>query len=161
MKQKKESPMKFFRRAAIAVVLTLILGCGVALAKADTVDMFANAVITGDISVLEKTLSPNFWYIGANGHIRDKEHFIQEIKDKQLVVDRLTLLNNRETKVGGTRLVTANGVFHGKSVVPLPDGLMRYSMVLADNNGHEQVALFQVTPVIATKECQDGNCKLK
>lgn len=153
--------MKFLKLAPAAIVLTLMFGCGMAVAKADTVELFANAVMTGDIPVLEKTIAPNFWYIGANGHIRDKQHFIQEIKDKQLVIDRLTLLNNRETKVGDTRLVTANGVFHGKSNLPLPDGLMRYSLVLANNNGHEEVALFQATPVIPTKECTDGNCQIK
>lgn len=151
--------MRLFRFLP-AFLFLFLFGCGVAFAKADTVELFANAVMTGDIPALEKTIAPNFWYIGANGHIRDKQHFIQEIKDKQLVIDRLTLLNNRETKIGDTRLVTANGSFHGTSVLPLPEGLMRYTMVLANNKGQEQVALFQATPVIPTKDCKDGNCKI-
>lgn len=153
--------MKFFKLAPLAIALTILLGAGTALAKADTMSLYVNAVMTGDAAALEKILAPNFWYIGANGHIRDKEHFIQEIRDKKLVVDRITLLNERETKVGDTRLITANGVFHGKSDMPLPDGLMRYTAVLANNKGQEQVALFQATPVIATDDCKDGNCKIK
>ncbi len=38
---------------------------------------------------------------------------------------------------------------------------MRYTMVIADNNGSEQVVLFQATPVISTEDCMDGNCKIK
>lgn len=153
--------MKFLKLTPAALILALLCSCDPALAKADTAELFANALITGDVPVLEKILAPSFWYIGANGHIRDKEHFIQEIKDKKLIIDRLTLLNARETKVGDTRLMTANGVFHGTSAMPLPDGLMRYSLALASNNGYEQVALFQATPVIPTKDCNDGNCKIK
>ena len=154
--------MKIYTVAAtLAIVLALCMWSVNAQAKADTVEVFANAVMTADLPVLEKTLAPNFWYIGANGHIRDKEHFIQEIKDKHLVVNRLTLTNNRETQVGGTRLVTANGTFSGESIKPTPQGLMRYTIVLADNKGNEQVALFQATPVISTPDCQDGNCKIK
>lgn len=153
--------MKHFRLTLPLFLFAFLFCAGQAFARADTLEIFVNAVMTGDIPALEKTLAPNFWYIGANGHIRDKQHFIQEIKDKQLVIDRLTLLNNRETKVGDTRLITANGSFHGTAALPMPDGLMRYTTVLADNNGHEQVALFQATPVIPTKDCSDGNCKIK
>lgn len=153
--------MKLFKLTLPLVLFAFLLLGGQAFAKADTVELFVNAVMTGDIPALEKNIAPNFWYIGANGHIRDKQHFIQEIKDKQLVIDRLTLLNNRETQVGDTRLVTANGSFHGTSALPMPEGLMRYTMVLADNKGQEQVALFQATPVIPTKNCSDGNCQIK
>lgn len=152
--------MKMVRRIVLSTLFVLV-SCVGAYAKADTVDMYTNAVITADTSVLENVLAPNFWYIGANGHIRDKEHFIQEIKDKQLVIDRLSLSNMRETKVGETRLLTANGVFHGKSSMPLPEGLMRFTLVLADNDGKEQVVLFQATPVISTPDCKDGNCRIK
>ena len=153
--------MKFLKTVPLAAMLVLLLTCSLAQARADTVELYTNAVMTADIPELEKLLAPNFWYIGANGHIRDKEHFIQEIRDKTLVVDRLTLTNQRETKVGDTRLVTANGTFKGQSAAPRPQGLMRYTMVLANNNGHEQVALFQATPVIPTDECKDGNCRIK
>ncbi|MBD5553036.1 MAG: nuclear transport factor 2 family protein, partial [Desulfovibrio sp.] len=142
-------------------VLTLALACPCAFARADIVDLYTDAVMTGNVGELEKLLAPNFWYIGGNGHIRDKENFIREIRDKELVVDRLSLTNLRETKVGDTRLLTANGTFKGQSVAPRPQGLMRYTMVIADNNGQPQVVLFQATPVIATPTCEDGNCKIK
>lgn len=153
--------MRFFRFAPLVLLFALCLGASLAQAKTDPVEQYTEAVLTGDIPVLEKLLAPNFWYIGAHGHIRDKAHFIQEIKDKKLVVNRMTLTNLRETRVGQTRLVTANGVFHGTSEMPRPQGLMRYTMVLGDNKGNEQVVLFQATPVISTPECKDGNCQIK
>lgn len=153
--------MKLVLSTVFAAVFSIFIAAGLTLAKADTVDMYTDAVMTADIPVLEKILAPNFWYIGANGHIRDKEHFIQEIRDKQLVVNRLSFFNLRETKVGETRLLTSNGEFKGVSTNPRPQGLMRFTLVLADNKGQEQVVLFQATPVIATDDCKDGNCKIK
>lgn len=153
--------MKFFYSLSLLLLMVLALASSDAKAKADTVELFTEAVMTADIPALEKILAPNFWCISVNGHISDKEHFIAEIKSKKLVVDRLTLSNIRETKLGQTRLITANGVFHGKSEAPRPQGLMRYTMVLANNKGREQVVLFQATPVIPTADCKDGNCKIK
>lgn len=150
------------KAAAALLAAFLVFACvQSAQAKADTVDMFSNAVLTGDAPELEKVLAPNFWYIGANGHIRDKDHFISEIKEKKLVINRIALSNMRETQIGQTRLLTFNGSLNGKSDMPLPEGLMRFTMVLGDNRGQEQVALFQVTPVIPTRDCQDGNCRIK
>lgn len=149
------------RKSIFMVLAFLFLGSSLIFAKANTVDLFANAMMTADIPALEKTLAPNFWFIGSNGHIRDKEHFIQEIQNKTLQINRITLTNLRETSVGATRLITANGTFKGQSDMPLPDGLMRYTIVLGDNKGQEQVVLFQITPVIATHDCKDGNCRIK
>lgn len=153
--------MRALKFAPFLLALLLVFNCSDANAKADTIDLYTNAVMTGDTAELEKILAPNFWYIGANGHIRDKEHFIAEIRDKKLVVNRISLSNMRETQVGNTRLLTSNGTFQGKSDMPLPYGLMRFTTVLVDNHGQEQVALFQATPVIPTKECEDGNCRIK
>lgn len=150
-----------FTLCAFLLLAMLCISVSNAQAKANTVELYTNAVITGDAPALEKILAPNFWYIGANGHIRDKDHFITEIRDKKLIVDRLSLTNMRETQVGDTRLLTANGYFRGKSDMPLPDGLMRFTLVLAKNQGQEQVVLFQATPVIATQDCKDGNCRIK
>lgn len=152
--------MKSGRLIWLAAAAVLLL-CGAAHAKVATVDRYVEAVMTANIAELQKLLAPNFWYIGGNGHIRDKENFIREIQDKILVVDRLSLTNERETKVGDTRLITANGTFKGQSAAPRPQGLMRFTVVLVDNGGQEQVALFQATPVIASEECPDGNCKIK
>lgn len=132
-----------------------------ASAKADAVDLYMTAVTAANIEELEKILAPNFWYIGANGHIRDKENFIREIKDHTLKVNKMAFKNLRETKVGDTRLLTANGLFRGSSFRPHPQGQMRYTMVVADNHGEEQIVLLQATPVIASKDCEDGNCKIK
>lgn len=153
--------MRFFQFVPLFLALALCLAGGTAHAKADPVEQYTEAVMTGDIPALEKILAPNFWYIGSNGHMRDKAHFIEEIKDKKLVVDHMTLTNIRETRAGQTRLLTANGVFRGKSEMPRPQGLMRYTMVLGDNQGMEQVVLFQATPVISTPECTDGDCKIQ
>lgn len=153
--------MKLPKLGPFVIVLAFVLCPGAVFAKADTAELYTNAVMTADVPALEKLLAPNFWYIGGNGHIRDKENFIKEIKDKVLVVDRLTLSNMRETKVGETRLLTSNGIFKGESAMPRPQGLMRYTMVIANNDGREQVVLFQATPVISTDECKDGNCKIK
>lgn len=153
--------MKSLKLIAVAAFLAVFLCAPRAFAKADIVNLYADAVMTSDIQELEKILAPNFWYVGPNGHIMDKEHFIADIKDRKLVVDRLSLRNQRETQVGETRLVTSNGVFYGKSELPRPQGLMRYCMVIGDNNGREQIALVQVTPVIGTDDCVDGNCRIK
>lgn len=144
-----------------ALLLTLFMAAGIAYGKADTLEMFTHATMTADIPVLEKILAPNFWYIGATGHIRDKEHFIQALKDKEIVIDHITMMNNRESQVGTTRLITSNGTFKGHSSIPVPEGLTRYTTVLADNKGQEQVVLFQATPVIPTPDCADGNCTIK
>ena len=152
--------MKFVQLVPLLLALALCLAGGVAHAKVDTVALYTEAVMTGDVSALEKLLAPNYWHVSPNGHIQDKENFITSIKNKALVVDRLTLTNVRETKVGNTRLLTANGYFKGTAVPALPQGLMRFTMVLANNNGKEQVALFQATPVEPSDDCKDGNCRI-
>ncbi len=153
--------MKFVQLVPLLLALALCLAGGVAHAKVDTVALYTEAVMTGDVSALEKLLAPNYWHVSSNGHIQDKENFLTSIKNKDLVVDRLTLTNVRETKVGNTRLLTANGYFKGTAVPALPQGLMRFTMVLANNNGKEQVALFQATPVEPSDDCKDGNCRIK
>ena len=156
----KEVPLRFFKLMPAVFYLCLLLG-GNAFAKANTIELYTNAVMTADIPALEELLAPNYWNIAPNGHIRDKAHFIEELKNKDLVVNRLSLSNIRETSVGDTTLFTANGEFYGKSVEPRPEGLMRYTIVVAKNNGKEQVVLFQSTPVVATPDFKDGNCKIK
>ena len=150
-----------FKSMLLTLVCALFLTCGAAQASVDIVDQYTNAVMTGDTAALEKLLAPNYWNIASNGHIWDKEHFINAIKNKELVVNRLTISNLRETQLGETRLLTGNGVFHGKALAPRPEGAMRYTMVIAKNGDKEEVVLFQSTPVVATKDCEDGNCKIK
>ena len=153
--------MNFLKSAFLVCALFLCLSAGQAHAKADTVALYTEAVMTGDIPALEALLAPNYWHIGANGHIEDKEHFIQSIKNKELVVDRLTILNARTALIGGAQLVTGNGYFKGIAVPALPEGLMRFTLVLVKNQGREQVVLFQTTPVLPSANCKDGNCKIQ
>ena len=71
--------MKFLRTSLLALAvlaLALTLGSRAASAKADVVELYANAVISADADMLEKILAPNYWHVAANGHIQDKEHFI-------------------------------------------------------------------------------------
>lgn len=153
--------MKRLQIISFALLLGCILISGTAFGKASTAELYTHALMTGDVPALEKLLAPNFWYIGSNGHIRDKEHFLAEVKDKKFVVEHMALRNVRETSLGETTVLTGNGIFDGKFERKTPQGLMRYTLVLANNRGTEQVALFQATPVLPTDDCMDGNCKLK
>ena len=102
--------MKFVQLVPLLLALALCLAGGVAHAKADTVALYTEAVMTGDVAALQKLLAPNYWHVSSNGHIQDKEHFIAGIKDKELVVDRLTLTNVRDTKDAyGQRLLQGYG----------------------------------------------------
>ena len=151
--------MKIF--AAFFAALMITLSGGLAQAKPDTVELYTEAVMIGDVPALETLLAPNYWHINANGHIEDKEHFIQSIKHKELVVDRLTISNVRTTIIGGATLLSGNGYFKGTVVPAQPEGLMRFTLVVVKNQNREQIVLFQATPVVASQDCRDGNCKIQ
>ena len=147
--------------AALFAALVITLSGGLAQAKPDTVELYTEAVMIGDVPALETLLAPNYWHINANGHIEDKEHFINTIKHKELVVDRLTFTNARTAMIGDSKLITGTGYLKAKATPPLPQGLRRVTVVVVSNKGREQVVLFQATPVIATEDCNDGNCKIQ
>ena len=147
--------------AALFAALVITLSGGLAQAKPDTVELYTEAVMIGDVPALETLLAPNYWHINANGHIEDKEHFINTIKHKELVVDRLTFTNARTAMISDAKLITGTGYLKAKATPPLPQGLMRVTVVVVNNKGREQVVLFQSTPVIATEDCNDGNCKIQ
>ena len=151
--------MKIF--AALFTALLLTLSGGLAQAKPDTVELYTEAVMIGDVPALETLLAPNYWHINANGHIEDKEHFINTIKNKELVIDRLTFTNARTAMIGDAKLITGTGYLKAKATPPLPQGLMRVTVVVVNNKGREQVGLFQSAPVIAREDCNDGNCKIQ
>ena len=151
--------MKIF--AAFFAALMITLSGGLAQAKPDTVELYTEAVMIGDVPALETLLAPNYWHINANGHIEDKEHFINTIKNKELVIDRLTFTNARTAMISDAKLITGTGYLKAKATPPLPQGLMRVTVVVVNNKGREQVVLFQSTPVIATEDCNDGNCKIQ
>ena len=147
--------------AALFAALMITLFGGLAQAKPDTVELYTEAVMIGDVPALETLLAPNYWHINANGHIEDKEHFINTIKNKELVVDRLTFTNARTAMIGDSKLITGTGYLKAKATPPLPQGLMRVTVVVVSNKGRDQVVLFQATPVVATDDCNDGNCKIQ
>ena len=71
--------------------------------------------MTGDAGALESSLAPNFWYIGSNGHIRDKEHFIQEVRGQEIRGRAHgPAQRSRETSLGETTILTGNAHFDGK-----------------------------------------------
>ena len=147
--------------AALFAALVITLSGGLAQAKPDTVELYTEAVMIGDVPALETLLAPNYWHINANGHIEDKEHFINTIRNKELVIDRLTFTNARTAMISDAKLITGTGYLKAKATPPLPQGLMRVTIVVVNNKGREQVVLFQSTPVIATDDCNDGNCKIQ
>ena len=153
--------MKILQVTTVFIALVIALSGGLAHAKADTVALYTEAVMTGDVPALETLLAPNYWHINANGHIEDKEHFINTIKNKELVIDRLTFTNARTALISDAKLITGTGYLKAKATPALPEGLMRITVVVIANKGREQVVLFQATPVIATEDCNDGNCKIQ
>ena len=146
--------------AAACCALALLAGGG-AQARPDLVELYAEAVRTADAAELERLLAPNYWHVAANGHIQDKEHFIAAIRAGKMVIRKLHIRNVRASMVGKTLVVTGNGVMEGRSEPPLPEGLMRYTLVIGDNDGRQQVVLFQATPVVPSADCKDGNCALR
>ena len=151
--------MKIF--AALFTALLLTLSGGLAQAKPDTVELYTEAVMIGDVPALETLLAPNYWHINANGHIEDKEHFINTIKNKELVIDRLTFTNARTAMIGDAKLITGTGYLKAKATPPLPQGLMRVTVVVVNNKGREQVVLFESKAVIATEDCNGGSGKIQ
>lgn len=147
--------------APLLLSACLILAPCEAGAAADPVDLFVEALLDADTDSLDRILSPNFVFIGSNGHIQDKEHFLATLRDRHLVVKSASFKNLRESSAGPVRMVTGNGTFIAISSQPLPSGLMRVTLV-ADNTGpRERIVLVQLTPVIPTAECGDGNCLIR
>ena len=101
--------------AALFAALMITLSSGLAQAKPDTVELYIEAVMIGDVPALETLLAPNYWHINANGHIEDKEHFINTIKNKELVIDRLTFTNARTAMISDAKLITGTGYLKAKA----------------------------------------------
>ena len=144
--------MKLFRMFLVLLALSLTFS-GAALARADVTELYAES--------LDKLLAPNYWHVSANGHIQDKEHFLASIKARKLVIDRIRLSNMRSTVMGDVTLVTANGQLKGSATPPLPQGLMRYTLVLNKDGKDTRIVLFQATPVVPSDDCRDGNCAIR
>ena len=84
--------------AALFAALMITLSGGLAQAKPDTVELYTEAVMIGDVPALETLLAPNYWHINANGHIEDKEHFINTIKNKELFLQNMEYSSKLTTK---------------------------------------------------------------
>lgn len=67
----------------------------------------------------------------------------------------------RSTVMGDVTLVTANGELKGSATPALPQGLMRYTMVLNKVDKETKIVLFQATPVVPSQDCRDGNCAIR
>ena len=152
--------MKLLRLFLLLLILSLTCAA-TAMAKADITELYAEALMTGDVEALDKLLAPNYWHVSANGHIQDKEHFLASIKARNLVIDRIRLSNTRSTVMGDVTLVTANGELKGSATPALPQGLMRYTMVLNKSGKETKIVLFQATPVVPSADCRDGNCAIR
>ena len=144
----------------LALLLTLCCA-GAAQAKADLPTLYAEALMTNDTEMLGKILAGNYWHISANGHIQDKEHFITNLKQKQLIIDHIKLTNARTSMYGKTKVITGNAMLRGPFGQPLPQGLLRFTMVTETGAQGERIVLFQLTPVIPSKSCPDGNCEIR
>lgn len=134
---------------------------GSAQARADVVDLFMDALMENDASQLDGLLASNFVFIGTNGHIQDKSHFLATLKSGKIKIYSARFKNMRESSTGPVRVLTGNGEFTARSEVVLPSGLMRITVVTDRAKKQERLVLVQLTPVIPTDECKDGNCLIR
>ena len=157
------------RAAVLALAAFLLAGFGLqdlaaplpALAKADSGALMTEALLNSDAKALEKLLAPNFVFIASSGHIADREHFLESVRTKHFKVMGMSLMNMRESRTGPVRIITGNGTATAADDTPLPGGLMRLSLVTESVKGTERVLLLQLTPVIPTHDCRDGNCRIR
>lgn len=147
--------------ASLFFILSLCLSTNPAWARPDTMELYVEAMLTGDTVALQKLLAPNYWHISANGHIQDKEHLLNTIKEKKLVVHKMSFSNARTVIIGDAKFVTATGHLEATSAIPLPKGLLRFTLVLVKTKNGEKVVLYQGTPVIPSEGCGDGNCAIR
>lgn len=134
------------RLFVLVLPLFLVMG-SVAHARPDTVALYVEAVMMADTATLEKVLSSNFLHISANGLMQDKENYIENLKNGKMDIRRMTVSDVISSHYGTTTLITGNVVVHGTYDPPLPQGLMRFSMVLEKVGDQEKIILSQVTPV--------------
>ncbi|MBR4746377.1 MAG: nuclear transport factor 2 family protein [Desulfovibrio sp.] len=157
------------RAAGLALAAFLLAGLGLqdlaaplpAQARADAGALMTEALLDSDAKALEKLLAPNFVFIASSGHIADREHFLESVRTKHFKVMGMSLMNMRESRTGPVRIITGNGTFTAAYDTPLPGGLMRLTLVTESVKGSEQVLLLQLTPVIPTHDCRDGNCRIR
>ncbi len=153
--------LSLFCLAPVLLAAGLALAPYEAKAAADPVDLFVEALLDADADSLDRLLSSNFIFIGSNGHVQDKEHFLETIRNRHLIVKSAKFKNLRESSAGPVRMVTGNGTFVAISNQALPSGLMRATLVADGTGPRERIVLVQLTPVIPSAECEDGNCLIR
>lgn len=119
--------MKFVQLVPLLLALALCLAGGVAHAKADTVALYTEAVMTGDVAACQNAGCPTTGTFSSNGHIQGQRSTSSPAsKNKELVVDRLTAHPTcADTKVGNHQdAYMANGYFKGYGRAASPQGLM-------------------------------------
>ncbi|MEG2171761.1 MAG: nuclear transport factor 2 family protein [Desulfovibrionaceae bacterium] len=138
-------------RLVIIALPLLLLMANVAHARPDTVAQYVEAVMTQDTATLQKILAENFLHIGSNGLLQDKENYIENLKNGKMDIRRLTVSDVVSSHYGSATLLTGNAVVHGTYNPPLPQGLMRFSMVLERVGDQDKIILSQLTPVKSLK----------
>ena len=63
--------------AGLVWAVTSLVCVSDARAVADPVDLYVEALLDADVESLDRLLASNFIFIGSNGHVQDKEHFLQ------------------------------------------------------------------------------------
>ncbi len=154
-------PVFFWPACVLLLLVISLFSCQQAQARADAADLFLDAMLESDVSGLNSLTAENFIFIASNGHIQDKHHFLETIRTGALKVTRATLLNMRESSAGQVRLITGNGEFIAMSQDLVPSGLIRITMVTNKTPTAERVVLVQLTPVIPSASCEDGNCLIQ
>lgn len=134
-------------RLFVLVLPLVLVMSSIAHARPDIVAQYVEAVMTADTAILQKILAENFLHIGSNGLVQDKENYIENLKNGKMDIRRLTISDGVTSHYGGATLLTGTAVVHGTATPPLPQGLMRFSMVLERANDQEKIILSQLTPV--------------
>lgn len=151
------------RRPLACACLLFLLGLAPAAhAAVDVTELCSEAMLRADVKSLDTLLAPNFLFVASNGHIQDKDHFLASVRSGKLVVKGFTLKNMRESAIGTTRVITGNGTFEASADTPLPSGLMRLGVVVDRSAAPaERIVFIQITPVLPTPQCSDGNCLIR
>lgn len=141
--------MNIVRSSLLALLpLTLVLMTSAATqARPDTASLFIEATMTRATTTLEKILAANFMIINGNGYLQDKEHFIANLKNGKMRIDRITFAEVTSSHYGDATLVTGNIILRGTFKPRLAEGLQRASMVIERQGTEEKIILFQTTPV--------------
>lgn len=150
---------------SLLLALMFVVACaGMVQAKASLATRYVEALMTNDTETLSTLLAGNYCHISANGHIQDKDHFIANLKQHKLTVNHLKFFNDRVSSYGNTKVITGNAQIkasYASGTSGTAEGLVRFTMVIEKGKQGEKIVLFQLTPVVPSAQCPDGNCQIK